>query len=172
MSATTFDSAVMKRMMEHALDFSGEKVGHEDREQTIAALKRGDCSVCEYMRHALAQEVAGYLGSVDSSVKAVYTYEPEYATGAEGPIPDRPNLSPAISMIAWVDHKSAALASVVNILSSAVAEELRQLGCPKANALCHMLDVEVVDDDAVRGRIGYGALINSIYVRPVEIWRR
>lgn len=172
MSATTFDSAVMKRMMEHALDFSAERVGHEDREQTIAALKRGDCSVCEYMRHALTQEVAEYLGSVDSSVKAVYTYEPEYATGAEGPIPDRPNLSPAISMIAWVDHKSAALASVVNILSSAVAEELRQLGCPKANALCHMLDVKVVDDDEVQGRIGYGALINSIYVRPLEIWRR
>ena len=172
MSATTFDTAVMKRMMEHALDFSGEKVGHEVREQTIAALKRGDCSVCEYMRHALTQEVAGYLGSVDSSVKAVYTYEPEYATGAEGPIPDRPNLSPAISMIAWVNRKSAALSSVVTSLVSALAEEFRQLACPKANALCCMLDIKLVDDKEVQERTGYGALIGSLYVRPLEIWRR
>jgi len=172
MSATTFDSAVMKRMMEHALDFAAEKVGHKGREQIIAALKRGDCSVCEYMRHGLAQKVGEYIGSVDSSVKAVYTYEPEYATAADGPIPDRPNLSPAISMIAWADRKSAALAVVVNILSSAVAEELRRFGCPKANALCHTLDVRIVDDDEVLGRLGYGALINSIYVRPMEIWRR
>jgi len=172
MSATTLDSAVMKRMMEHALDFAAEKAGHKGREQTIAALKRGDCSVCKYMCHGLTQEVAEYLGSVDSSVKAVYTYEPEYATGAEGPMPDQPNLSPAISMIAWVDRKSAALASVVSILSSAVAEELRRLGCPKANALCHTLDVKIVGDDEVLGRLGYGALINSIYVSPMEIWRR
>jgi len=32
--------------------------------------------------------------------------------------------------------------------------------------------VKMVDDDEVLGRLGYGALINSIYVRPMEIWRR
>jgi len=172
MAATTFDTAVVKKMVDQALDFAAREVGHQARAQTMAALKNGDCSVCGYVLHGLAHEVATYLGSVDSSVKAIYTYEPEYATGADGPMPDQPNLSPAISMLAWVDRKSAALVSVVNILSSAVTEELKRFGCPKANALCHTLDVELVDEDQVLGRIGYGALIDSVYVRPMEIWRR
>ena len=172
MSATALDTTVMKRILEEALDFGGQKAGHKGVEETLGALKRGDCSICEYVRYGLAQQVAQYLGSVDRSVKAVYTYEPEYATGVEGSVPNRPSLSPAISMIAWVDHKSAALTSVVSILGSAVSEELQRLGCPKANALCHMLDVRVVDDTEVLGRTGYGALIDSVYVRPTEVWRR
>ena len=172
MSAITFDSAVMRRMVEHAVDFSTQKVGHKSREQTLEALQQGDCTVCEYLRYGLAQEVAKYLGSVDHTVKAVYVYEPEYATAGDGSVPDRSNLSPGISMIIWASRKNAALSSVVNLMSSALTEEIKRLACPKANALCHMLDAHVVDDDEVLGRTGYGALIDSFYVRPMEIWHR
>jgi hypothetical protein len=116
--------------------------------------------------------VAEYIGSLDSEVKAVYTYEPDQATDADCMATNQPALSPAINMIAWVEHRSAALASVVDMLRSAVSEELRPLVCPKANALCTMLDFQVVDDDEVTSRRGYGALITSIYVRPLEVWRR
>jgi hypothetical protein len=57
-------------------------------------------------------------------------------------------------------------------MRAALAEEYRHLGCAKANALCSELDVRVVDEDEVEKRTGYGALINSLYVRPIEVWHR
>jgi len=172
MSALKFDNSIVTNMVEEALKFCAAKAGLKGKKQAVEALHRGDCSICEYLRYALAKGVAEYLGSVDDTIQAIYTYEPEYATGVDEPIPGRPNLSPGFNLIARVSRKSAALSSVVASVSSALVEEYRRLGCPKANALCSELDVKVVDDDEVQKRTGYGALISSLYVRPIEIWRR
>jgi hypothetical protein len=172
MSAITFDKSIMAGIMEDAIAFCAEKTELNDREQVLEAIRCGDCSVCEYLRYGLAKEIAAYLGSVDGTVKAVYVFEPEYATNADRPIPDRPNLAPAINLIAWVSRKSAALSSIVASVGSALAEEHKRLACPKANGMCYRLDVKVADDDEVKGRVGYGALIHSLYVRPIEIWQR
>lgn len=171
MSATTLDNGLMKRMIQSVLDLKTQKEGPAAQAQAMAALRLGDCSVCDRLRYSLAQEIAKYLGTVDSTLKSVYIYEPEYAVG-EGAIPDSSPSSPGIHMIAWVARKSAALSSVVNILGSSLIEEFRTLGCPKANALCHGLAVQVVDDGEVLRRTGYGALVNSIYVRPIQLWSR
>lgn len=172
MPTIIFDTTVVGGMMADAIEFCAKKTSFKDREQVLEALRCGDCSVCEYLRYGLAKGVAEYLGSVDDAIKSVYIYEPEYATAMDVPIPDRPNLSPGISMIVWASRKSASLSSVVTMLGSALAEESRQLACPKANALCWSLEVQAVDDDEVKGRTGYGALIGSLYVCPTEIWRR
>jgi len=172
MPTIEFDTTIVTGMMEEAIKFCAEKTRCEDKEQVLGALRCGDCSVCEYLRYGLAKGVAEYLGSLDGTVKAIYTYEPEYATSVDEPIPDRPNLTPGINLIAWVSRKSAALSSVVTSVSSALAEECKQLACPKANALCYTFDIKAADDDEVQERTGYGALIGSLYVRPLEIWRR
>jgi hypothetical protein len=171
-STLRFDNAIVTNMVEEALEFCAEKAGLKDREQARAVLLTGDCCVCEYLRYALAQRMAEYLGSVDDTIQAVYTYEPEYATSVDEAIPARPSLSPGFNLIARVSRKSAALSSVAASMRSALAEEYRQLGCPKANALCSELDVRAVDEDEVERRTGYGALINSLYVRPIEVWHR
>lgn len=172
MSPVMFGNAIMETLMDEALEFCAGKTGLKGKEAAGEALRTGDCCVCEYLRYALAQGVAKYLGSVDDTVKAVYTYEPEYATGGDGFIIDQPNLSPGLNLIARVTRKNAALSSVVASVSLALTEECRQLGCPRANALCYELDVKVANDEEVQKRIGYGALINSLYVRPIEVWHR
>jgi CxxC motif-containing protein (DUF1111 family) len=172
MCAIKFDNAIVASVMEEAIEFCARKTGLKDREQILDTMRNGDCSVCEYLRYALAKGVAEYLGSMDDTVKAIYIYEPEHATSMDMAIPSRPNLSPGINLIAWVSCKSVALSSVVSSVSSALAEECKQLACPKANALCYQLDVEVADDDEVYRRTGYGLLLNSLYVRPIEIWQR
>ncbi|NOR84401.1 MAG: hypothetical protein GQ526_13015 [Ardenticatenales bacterium] len=172
MCAITFEKSEVTKMMEEAIAYCSEKAGLGGKEQARKALQSGDCCVCEYMRHAMAQSMAEYLGSVDDTIKAVYTYEPEYATSMDEPIPGRPNLSPGFNLIARVSRKSAALSSVVASLRSALADECKRLGCCKANALCFELDVQVVDEGEVQKRTGYGALINSVYVRPLEVWSR
>jgi hypothetical protein len=172
MSTLRFDNAIVKDMMEEALTLCAVRAGLKDKEQAKDVLLTGDCSVCEYLRYGLTQKMAEYLGSVDDTIRAIYTYEPEYATGVDGAILDQPSLSPGFNLIARVNRKSAALSSVVGSMRAAMAKEHRRLGCPKANALCSELDVRVVDEDEVENRTGYGALIDSFYVRPIEVWHR
>jgi hypothetical protein len=172
MSAVTSGNAIVANVMDEALEFCAGKAGLKGKEAAREALRNGDCCVCEYLRYALVQRVAKYLGSVDDTVKAIYTYEPEYATSGYEHIIDGPNLSPGLNLIARVTRKNAALSSFVPSVSLALTEEFKQFGCPKANALCCKLDVQVADDEEVQERIGYGALIGSLYVRPIEVWHR
>jgi hypothetical protein len=172
MSTIRFNNAVVGQMVNDAVTFCAEKAGLKSVDQAIQALHSGDCCVCEYLQYALAQKIAEYLGSVDDTVQAVYTFEPEQAIGVGEIVTNHPILSPRFNLIARVSRKSAALSSVVASINSALAKECQQLGCPKANAMCYELDVEVVDEDEVQKRIGYGALISSLYVRPIEIWQR
>jgi len=172
MSAVMFGNAIVSNVMDEALEFCAAKAGLNGKEAVSEALRTGDCCVCEYLRYALVQGVAKYLGSVDDTIKAIYTYEPEYATSGDELTTDWPNVSSGLNLIASVTRKNAALSSVVASVSSALTEEYKQLGCPKANALCYELDVKVADDEEVQKRIGYGALIDSLYVRPIEVWHR
>lgn len=172
MSVTNFDNSLVTSMMEEALEFCAGKVGLEGKEQAAKALQEGDCCACEYVRYAMAQRLAAYLGSVDDTIKTVYTYEPDYATMVDGAIPNRPNLTPGFNLVVKVSRKSAALSSLVASVNSALSEACRKLGCPAANALCYELDVGVADEEDVRKRVGYAALINSLYVRPIEVWSR
>ena len=159
--------------MGNAIEFCIEKTNLRDKEQVLEARRRGDCSACEYLRYGLAKGLAEYLASVDNRARAVYIYdEIETPTTWDERRPVRPNLSPGIRMIVWVKRKSPALSTLVDSLSSAVDKESRQLPCPNANALCHQLDITVVDDQEVQERKGYGALITSAYLRPIEIWHR
>ncbi len=167
MSATTFDSAVMTGLLDDAFDYCAKKAGLPDQETVIAAVQRGDCAVCECLRAGLANTIAIYLGSVDTSIKAVYSYDPERAAGVDEPITPL-----GINLIAWVSRRSAALSSVVSLVGSALAEAHRDLACPRATALCCALDVQIIDDEQVQSRTGYGALISSLYVRPQQIWQR
>ena len=167
MTATTFDSTIVTGLLASALDHCAKKVGLPNRQAAVAAIQRGECATCECVRQGLAMAVAEYLGSVDSSIRAVYVYDPERAATVDEPITPL-----GINLVVWASRKSAALSSMVDVIGKALAEEHRRLACPKGNALCCALDVQLVDDDQVQSHSGYGALIHSLYVRPQEIWRR
>ena len=160
-------SAAVRQAMENALASLGTS-----RSAVQQAMGDADCHTCERLRYRLSQGLGKYLGSVDPSVRAVYIYEPDYATSSEAALWERPSLSPGISMLVWVERKSAALNAVLDSLATAVREEAEKWACPKANALCWMLDAQVVDDVEVEARSGLGALVHSVYVRPLEVWHR
>jgi hypothetical protein len=159
-------------MLQQAVQAAVEKVHRQNAAEVWNALRAADCEVCERVRYELAKVMADYLGAVDETVKAVYLYEPEYATDGNETGVDIEQSSPGINVIVWVTRKSAALTSVIDMLSAGLAQELRGLACPKSNALCFSLDAQIVDDDQVLRRSGYAALIDSLYVRPIDLWHR
>jgi hypothetical protein len=169
--AMTLQLGDVSAMLRESVQASSARL-NRSVEDMLSAVESGACEVCESIRYGLARAVAEYLGSVDPSVKAIYLYEPEYATAADEPVAERPNMSPGISMLVWADRKSPALSAVLEALSEALAVEGARLACPKANALCWMLDAQIVDDQQVAERSGYGALVSSVFVRPVELWHR
>jgi hypothetical protein len=171
MSAMMFDNALVTSMVEEAIAFCAAKTGAKNREETVDAILRGDCAACGYLKYSLAKKVGECLGSMDGTVKAVYIYEPEYGTGAENYLENSLGLKSGINLVAWVERKTAALSSVVASLNEALVKACKRLGTSE-NGLRYLLDVKLTDDNEVANRLGYGALVRSIYVRPTEVWSR
>ncbi len=170
-STVSIDATAIGTMVENALGFCSQKTGLRG-EEALGAIRKGDCTVCGYLRYGVSKEVGEYLGDIDTSVQAVYVYEPEYSTGVTDPDRAEPPLDRGINLIVSVDRRSAALTSLVASLEDGFKEARGRLVCPKANGSCHLLDVKVADEEEVASGRGYGALISSIYVRPLRIWVR
>jgi len=171
MSVRMFDNDLVTSMVEEAIAFCAEKMGAKTREEVVDAISNGDCAACDYLKYNLAKKVGECLGSMDETVKAIYIYEPEYATGVDNHIENSLGLRSGINLVAWVERKTAALSSIVASLNEALVEACKRLGTSE-NGLRYLLDVKLADDSEVASRLGYGALVHSIYVRPTEVWSR
>jgi hypothetical protein len=172
MGTVTIDATATTNMVESALAFCAQKAGLRDGEEARKAIQDGECAVCGYLTYALSKEIGEYLGGIDSSVQAVYSYEPEYSAGALHLDVTEPPIDRGIKLIVSVDRKSAALASIVASLEDAVRESVQHLACSDANLSCYVLDVRIADIEEVASRRGYGALLSSLYAPPIRLWAR
>ena len=170
--ATSIHSAVTDAV-DQAIQFCIEKTTANNRLDVLAARERGDCSICQYLRYGLAKGIASFIGSTDGTTKAAYVYndiDPDL-TWKEGPA-DRTRSTPGIRLILWAEKKSPALTNLTDAIAEAVERESQNMACPYANALCHHLDVSIVDDHEVKTHSGIGALLGSPHTPPIEIWHR
>lgn len=172
MDTVTINGAAMQEMVESALAFSAEKADLPASREVRRTIADGECTVCEYVRYGLSKEIGQYLGAIDSSVQAVYAYEPEYTAGALHFDSTGPGIHQGINLIVSVDRKNHALDAIVASLEDALKEGVRPLLCSKANGSCFALDVKVVDGEELASRRGYGALVSSVYVAPMRLWSR
>lgn len=172
MGTVTIDATSIENMIENALVFCIRKTYFPNREEALAAIRTGDCCACSYLRYGLSVEVGAYLGGIDTSVRAVYTYEPEQCTGVGGLGGAEQEGMGGINLIVSADRRSAALSSIIASLEDGFSEARDGLVCSKANGSCYVLDVKVADEQEVASRRGYGALLSSLYVAPLRVWPR
>ena len=172
MSTVTINSAAVQEMVHGALSFSAEKAILPGVEEARQAILGGDCVACEYLRYGLSKEMGKYLGSIDTTVQAVYAFEPEYSAGVLHLDSAGPGVDPGINLIVAVDRKNHALDSIVASLEDSMKEGVRSLRCEKANGSCFALHVEIVDGEELASRRGYGALVTSQHVPPIRLWTR
>jgi hypothetical protein len=139
-----------------------------DRQAVIECLRRGDALACDYFHYSLAHQVGECLGELDVGAKAVYLYIYD-ATPMDAYLSEEAH-TPLMHLVVWAQRKTAALDAVVDALDQAVAKDYASLaGVPR---LPRVLDIQVVDDAEVSGRIGYGALLTSIHEPPLQVWKR
>lgn len=161
------DSAA-ENILHQAIQFCAKKMGLEDAKAALQLLLQHNCSACQYCTYSIAQQVGETVGMLDQKVKKVYIIDydatPEdvcFAQNAQ-PFP--------IHLIVWVDQKSSALDALLKSLNRALIQHYAELTgpCP----LEYMLDTQMVDDADVDNRIGYGAMLTSIYQCPITVWER
>lgn len=151
-----------------ALEFCAQKMGLDSPQAVVDHLRQDNSTAFGYWHYGLAKQVAKHLGAWDEDVKAVYIYDydatPEDVCFGEM-MPAEP-----IHLIVWAQRKTAALESLVAVLNRALVQGCADLiGRPR---LMRLLDVQVIDDADVKNRVGYGALLSSLYHRPIRIWER
>ena len=162
-AASTAEAALTK-----ALEFCARKMKLDSHQAVVDHLRQGDRTACSYCHYSLAKQVAEYLGAFDENVKVVYICDYD-ATSEDLCFGEAAQTSP-IHMIVWADRNTGALNSLVAALDRALVQSYADL--LGTSQLRYLLDVQVIDDADVENRIGYGALLSSIYHRPIQVWER
>jgi len=159
-------------MFKRAIAVTAAQLGMKKPAKVIEALHEGNCQQCEKLRFNLARQIADYLGAVDSDMRAIYFFDPEYASGDYPGSHTGPSQSSAINLIAWTSTKKSTPPHVIQGLHDALQKARADVLCPNASGLCFSLNVALVSDGEVKSRKGYAAMIDSVSVRPTQVWVR
>ena len=163
---------VARRMFRHAIADSAPQLGLKGSTQVIQSLQRGHCQSCETLRFNLARQVADYMSLVDPDMRALYLYDPEYASGDYECAKTASSPSSGIHLIAWTRAKKSIPSDMLQELRAAFQDARTEILCPDASGLCYSLNVAVVNDADVRSRKGYAAMIDSTTIRPTQVWSK
>ena len=159
-----------RALFKRALAASAMQLGLKTPARAIEELSRGDCDRCQVFRINLARQLANYLATLDSDLRAVYFYNPDYAFGDYESTGAQPSLSSALHLVVWTRTLKSMPANAIEGLSHAFPSARKLIACPKATEMCLSLNLSVVNDAQVRERSGYAAIIDSLNVRPNRVW--
>ncbi len=162
-AASTIETALTQ-----ALEFCAQKMGVDDAQAVIDRLRQGDSTACRYCHYSLAKQVGESLGALDENVKAVYSVD--YDATPEDTCFGEAMPTSLIHILVWAERKTGALDSLVTALDLALVQCYADV--IGTRQLAHLLDVQVIDDADVKNRIGYGAMLSSLYQRPIQVWER
>lgn len=173
MTSIQVDRELADRMLRSAIKSCAELIFSGETQRVLLALRRGESEVNECVRNNLTAQIAEVLGQIDKTVKAVYTYYPVITAETS----HLPELEPSdedtrINLVVWVKRKSAALSALVDSLEDDLGESQRQLNIMIGDQPCFSLFAGMVDNKDVTHRRGFGAIVESEYIRTNRVWRR
>ena len=163
---------VARRMFRRAILQTAPQLGLKGSAKVVESLQRGYCQSCETLRFNLARQVADYIAEVDPGLRALYLYDPEYASGEYECATTASSPSAGIHLIAWTRAKKSISADMLQELRTAFQDARTAILCQDASGLCFSLNVAVVNDVEVRTRKGYAAIIDSTSIRPTQVWAK
>lgn len=159
---------IAAEVIDRAAEYCAQKLGLCDGQAVLTRLQEDDKSACQYCTYSIAQQVGHTLGAWDDHVQAVYVVDYDatpddlcFASDVR-PVP--------IHVIVWTARKTRALDALIAVLDRALTQRYCKVVQPGGPD--HLLDVQVVDDVEVENRTGYGAMLASIYQRPIRVWSR
>ncbi len=161
-------ASAAENVLVQALEYCAQKMGLPNGKAAVARLKSDDDVACKYCHYSIAKQVAEALGALDEQVKAVYICDYD-ATPEDICFGEKRQALP-IHLIVRVERKTTALDSLVEALDRALATKIAKM--LDRDQTSFILDVQAVDDAEVANRIGYGAMLSSLYNSPIRVWER
>ena len=162
-------SVAAEDVLAQALSYCAGKMGLDGPQTVTERMRQGDGVAYGYCLYSVAKQVAEAIGALDGNVRAVYSFDCD-ATPEDACMGEIVQGTPLVHLLVWTQRKTAALSALSAALDRALARayaDMLGMGRPAG-----LLDVQVVDDDDVGRRSGYGALLSSMYHRPVQVWQR
>lgn len=154
---------------DNALHRARKKMLPDQDAELTKLLERRD--FVDYLKHALAQEIAQILASNDQRIRSVYLFEESSNPDAETE-DYLPFVDLTIHLLALVTSTSAALEAFISSLDRALTEVLCELPSNEFSGRTSFLDVLLVTESDVEQGQGYAILLSSFYARPLKIWER
>jgi hypothetical protein len=173
MNTVEMDQTFADQMVKEAVAYCANLKFDGDQERTLNALDLGTCDVCSLLSESLVVQIGDHLGGLDKNIKAVYRYIPEHTTRRGSHKVSFPtNSDVGINLVAWVERKNASLDALGRTLEAVIRNSRRKISCRYATPACFSLDLQTVDDLDLVERRGYGAVVDSSYIRSTKIWSR
>jgi len=161
-------SSAAEAALDVALHYCCDKLGAGSIDTVKESLRQGDSTSRGYFNFSLAHAVAEYLGAFDRDVTSVYLFD--YDATPEDLCFGEAVCNLLLHLIVRVNRPTAAFQSLVEALDGALIR--RYAGVMGMDEPAHLLDVQVVEEEDVRLRNGYGALLSSVHHRPIQVWGR
>lgn len=150
------------RVVDKALLHAAAKIGAASPEEAVARVSGGDLETYLYFRYGLAREAAAEVASVCEGISAGWLFLENRCDSFPG--------EPVILGLR-VSRKTAALASLVDVVGEAVKREVGAR-IPALGSFESVLTTEIIDDEQVARRSGIAVLMNSVNEPPIRVWPR
>jgi hypothetical protein len=121
-------------------------------------------------KYGLAEGVTNVIVANDGNVQAIYLFEE--STNPDSETEDALTPDMTVHLLLLVDSNSAALDAFVESLDRSLTELVRELPSRLLAKRTSLLNVIPVTQEDVDDKRGYGALLSSIFARPVKLWAR
>jgi hypothetical protein len=158
-----------EEILAEALSYCACKMALDGPQVVAERIRHGDSGARGYCLYSIAKQVAKTIGSLDGNVRAVYTFDYD-ATPEDECLSEVVRGAPLVHLLVWTQRRTAALRALVSALDRALVRGYA--GALGNGQPASLLDVQVIDDADVGSRSGYGALLSSMYHRPVQVWER
>lgn len=129
-----------------------------------------DITFLNGLRYGLAEGVTNVIVANDGNVQAIYLFEEAANPDSETEEALRPDIT--LHLLLLVNSNSAALDAFVESLDRSLTSLVRDLPSPQLANRKSVLNVIPITQEEVEAKQGYGALLSSMFARPVKLWAR
>jgi hypothetical protein len=121
-------------------------------------------------KYSLAEGATNVIVANDGNVQAVYHFEESANPDSETEEALTPDVG--VHLLLLVNSNSAALEAFIKALDGTLTGLIRELPSPIFTKRTSVLNVLPITQEDVASKRGYGALLSSIFARPVKLWAR
>jgi hypothetical protein len=121
-------------------------------------------------KYGLAEGATNVIVANDGNVLAVYHFEESANPDSETEEALTPDVG--VHLLLLVEANSAALTAFIQSLDGTLTGLIRELPSPALVKRASILNVIPITQEEVDNKRGYGALLSSMFARPVKLWAR